>query len=384
MVSVWLCLVTLAHLSLQPSPLLTHKLCAGQSEGPTGPQKTRLHAGYVTGLTSYPGVENEGMASSVAHGLPAAAAIAGQGGLGRASLSRLPARVGPDQRMLLTKEDPGGDAGAEEDFVSWKLSPGHGEEVDVLLSSAGSSAGQVNEASPAFPKRSEQLWSEGDGHETQLEAAPALRAVEADLGEWSRHSLSYDHHPYSAPPQQDVRRALNPSLPHAAQPSGRVRPAALPPAVPQAQHQHPSISAMERGAPPVSGDPSSRSDTHSQTYLTRKNHNTQQDAGGASQGARARDRQSAAMSSVGQQSGDVTSPRRGTWNDSPGGSLKESARTEADSGTGVDRTGRTEVDRKTGGASRLKADGFVLHAFNVTASDALPMDRQVPDVRPDG
>lgn len=34
--------------------------------------------------------------------------------------------------------------------------------------------------------------------------------------------------------------------------------------------------------------------------------------------------------------------------------------------------------------TRLKQDGFFLHAYNVTASDALPLDRVVPDTRPTG
>ena len=34
--------------------------------------------------------------------------------------------------------------------------------------------------------------------------------------------------------------------------------------------------------------------------------------------------------------------------------------------------------------TRLKTDGFLLYAYNVTASDALPLDREVPDTRPEG
>ena len=34
--------------------------------------------------------------------------------------------------------------------------------------------------------------------------------------------------------------------------------------------------------------------------------------------------------------------------------------------------------------TRLKMDGFLLYAYNVTASDALPLDREVPDTRPEG
>ncbi|KAL8616539.1 hypothetical protein ACOMHN_036571 [Nucella lapillus] len=37
-----------------------------------------------------------------------------------------------------------------------------------------------------------------------------------------------------------------------------------------------------------------------------------------------------------------------------------------------------------GVGSRLKKDGFLDHAYNVTASDLLPVDRQVPDTRPPG
>ena len=60
-----------------------------------------------------------------------------------------------------------------------------------------------------------------------------------------------------------------------------------------------------------------------------------------------------------------------------------------DSGVGVAEkvlplvAANTEDDAIAVG-TRLKMDGFLLYAYNVTASDALPLDREVPDTRPEG
>ena len=424
-VSVWVCLVTLAHLSLQPTPLLSRQPCR-QGSGSLGALGALGGAGLGAGAraeallskTDLGGTgpamlqqrERGGVGAELEvdlhQPLPEISRTLTRGvgaAAGMSRWSKLPViKVGPDQRVLLTNEDDVFDE-ADNDFVVLeddaagfrqaeardRRSAGEGSSHLVGFSARELSAGGKSEMSAgketffqSFPRSGNAalhpsgISAAEDAQETQLQRAPVpSRYSQADsTRDRSPPPPRPLDYPSTPPPpphpphphRPDMRHAMNPHhLSRGVRAEDRSKTPAVVAASPRRSNR---VEYNQRGLSQdsersrrtrpqrlsalQSSDYYSSDPAQPQSHLTRKNHDTLK-----------------AESAI---------PAR-----------PQTSASRVDSGVGVAEkvlplvAADTEDDTIAVG-TRLKMDGFLLYAYNVTASDALPLDREVPDTRPEG
>ena len=379
-VSVWVCLVTLAHLSLQPAPLLSRQPCRRGSPG--APDGTVLLGDNVdlsgTGVLSQR--ERRGVLGAEGVVLHQLREVPGMrdGDAAGSRVSKLPVKVGPDQRVLLTNEDIFDEAGNDfvvfEDEASLRKMRARDRRTSedsylVGFSAREISAGTKTEISMGKEKFFQSFSSgyavystgvstENDAQETQLQRAPVSSNLKTDPEHPfpPPHPLDYP----STPSRLDMRHVMNPRHPSRVRTRTRNTQGDVETLLRSnhvGYHQHHTSQDLQRSRGTLPHHPPQPSDysfapAQSQSHLTRKNHDTLR----------------------------AESLRRPQTFDSP-------VAPRVDSRVGVPEQASLLMDMEDdviAVGTRLKADGFLLYAYNVTASDALPMDREVPDTRPEG
>lgn len=439
---MWLCLLTLVHLSLHPAPLVT------QLPRYHDNQQATLRAESPVAFLSQG--ERAILSAADDPGYPVDVAFAGDDGWDAGWTPRTgtglrqtheaprmvpqtlddevswPTDLSPgkdvrDKRMLLTKEDSAQDA-ENVDFVygrdAREAGPPTPDASFIASSRKGTSAKSearpsASRASTALPGLSRSL--ETHREETQLERVPV----------WTfSHTVSPPHrlppHPLVLPqifPTTDLRYLVNPE--HLADVSnGKVNTAVdsetrITGVHGEYQHQFSDGGGQQKETQtqisPKHLMYSSASSQH-QSHLTRNNHDTiQTDTHSANHETILTNQDSANHETILTDQNGENQNKIHTFQHSANHETILTDQHSANKNTiqtvqhGV-KVNRLQSDQHpvvgdSGGLSvtalpldtegkvegrRLEDDGFVLYAYNVTASDALPMDRPVPDTRPQG
>ncbi|XP_076439423.1 uncharacterized protein LOC143278877 [Babylonia areolata] len=201
-VSVWLCLITVVHLSLQPSPLLSLPPCQGPDSVRTSLfTDLRYTMGMVTTRKAV-AVSKDGALQPLPDDV-----WTDRDTVGRAPLARSLALVGPDQRMLLTKEDSVNDANNSPAFFGDDTAQQGQHQHGYQVTHANADSFYVKEKQDVSLESmysSPVLSFKDKERETQLERIPVSGTGYEDAVDGQQHTAR--PHPVVAPSLRDTTR----------------------------------------------------------------------------------------------------------------------------------------------------------------------------------
>ncbi|KAK7500755.1 hypothetical protein BaRGS_00007999 [Batillaria attramentaria] len=358
-VSVWVCLITLVQLSLQPNKLL--------QVGDSG--QVRGHAAFVGGVID---IGTQGLGQNWAAVDDGRSIITGVDLPRHAARHRSRASHDTTKRVVhhgeMVKVVENLDGGHFPDFERSRrriqeIGSRQADNVDVSLAGAfqfddafGSNVESEEDSNPPSPSSA---------------SLSRLKSATHDEGQASRERYTLTDHQSQIPrpdspssqsqPLTHIRHVINPSLhSQAGRNSGRAASPGYESDLPQEQLDQEKFHQRKK----VQGTDSRIGSSHHEF-------------------ANAADRQSSRPGGV--PKGVPGSTNRSTMDASRQGQGNSPRSSRAgNSPWSASVTSRVEEDQVVVVGTRLKQDGFLEHAYNVTASDLLPLDRDVPDTRPPG